>query len=51
MEYKGKLRLIQVFAGMGPICDCGSCGGRALVLCADDNRKGFALSQRCADKT
>lgn len=36
---------------MGPICDCGLCGGRSLVLLADDDKRGFALSQRCADKT
>lgn len=45
----GNLRLLQVFARLGPICDCGECNGRALALFGDDNKKSFALSQRCAD--
>lgn len=50
LNNKGNLRLLQVFAYLGPICDCGSCAGRALVLCGDDEKTGFALSQRCADE-
>jgi hypothetical protein len=48
---KGNLRLLQVFACLGPLCDCGSCAGSALVLCGDDEKTGFALSRRCADES